>query len=139
MLSLLTPRISKSLKVNNHNIELKDGVTNYTISIDNEEKDANIVAELYSDSYSFTEGKGPKIIKDLQVNENNEVELEIQNEEMVLVKFNLNIIRQEAIKTDNPLEINPQTGILLTLTIPLLIFLTVVFIIQYKKIKRKQL
>lgn len=131
--------VLKSLKVNEHNIELKDGVTNYTVTIDNVEKDANINAELTSNNYSFTEGKGPRTLKDLKEKENNKIEIEIQNEEMKLVKFNLNIIREEAIKTDTPLEINPQTGMILTLAIPLLIGLIIVFVREYKKIRRKQL
>ena len=58
---------------------------------------------------------------------------------MTLVKFNLNIIRQDVLKTDTPLVTNPQTGVILTLTIPLLICLTIIFVIVYKQIKRKQL
>ncbi len=131
--------VLKSLKVNNHNIELKDGVTNYTIRLENEEKDANITAELTSDKYSFTSGKEPKTIKDLVVDENNKIELEIRNEEMALVKFSINIVRQEAVKGDTALNYNPQTGMVITLMIPFLVCLIIVFTIEYKKKKRKQL
>lgn len=98
-----------NISVEDQNLELKDGVTDYTITVDYGVSSVSLAASLKDSSFSYVEGFGPRELNNLVVGENKFL-LKIKNtdDENELVTYNLNIYRLDQ-KKDVVLD-NPKTG-----------------------------
>lgn len=104
-----------NINVNGEALEVKDGVTNYTVVVPYEVTDVDILATLKSDKYQFTKDKSPGKVSNLKVGDN-VFELEIVSGDHSLVNYEININRLTEKKSNNISNkveekvTNPSTG-----------------------------
>lgn len=126
--------IVDSIYINNAKLEVKDGITDYTIEVDNYLDKSEIVVNLKSDKYKFISGYGSRTVTNLKVGDNIQQVKITNQEENVLVIYNINIKRKAQEK--NQLESvneNPKTGTTYIYLFLGLLLISSLIIIKYKK------
>lgn len=106
--------IIKKLKVYNMDLEIKDGITNYTVSVPNSVTEVDILATLKEDKYQFVDGYGPRKIENLNIGDNF-FQLQIKKDDLILLTYEI-CINRSVIEEETPNEeiTNPKTGSLAT-------------------------
>lgn len=97
----------ESISIAGQQLEIKDGVDNYTIEVGYETTSVDLDAILKNDHLTFANGYGPKEISDLKVGDNI-VYLKILNDSSEFLNYSINVKRLE--KSSEIVE-NPKTGI----------------------------
>lgn len=97
----------ESISIAGQQLEIKDGVDNYTIEVGYETTSVDLGAILKNDHLTFANGYGPREISDLKVGDNI-VYLKILNDSSEFLNYSINIKRLE--KSSEIVE-NPKTGI----------------------------
>lgn len=122
-----------NISVGNQDLELKDGVTDYIITVDYGVSSVRLTASLKDSSFSYVEGFGPRELDNLVVGENKFL-LKVKNadDENELVTYNLNIYRLDQKK--NAVLDNPKTGSSVFCVGLILMISLGVILINYKKI-----
>ena len=101
--------VLESLNINGETLEVKDGITNYTVYVENNVDRAKIEAVLKNDRYLFDEEYGPREITDLKVGEN-EVKLKILSGDQELITFTVVLNRSAKEEVVANVDTNPKTG-----------------------------
>ena len=96
------------ISVNDSKLEIKDGITNYTVTVPNTVRQVKVLSELSSDKLQFVENKGPRTISGLKVGDNI-FDLVIENEEEILVNYKINVKRLTEGEILEDVD-NPKTG-----------------------------
>ena len=129
-----------NISVGNQSLEIKDGVENYTVVVDNDTTVVHLSADLKDDSFSFVDGYGPRDISNLQEGDN-VVYLKIKNTEdsteFITYTFNIQRLGKDNGITNVEEQIsNPKTGNLEIIIVSfILIFSFGMGIFIYKKCK----
>lgn len=129
-----------NISVGNQSLEIKDGVENYTVVVDNDTTVVHLSADLKDDSFSFVDGYGPRNISNLQEGDN-VVYLKIKNAgdsaEFITYTFNIQRLGKDNGITNGEEQIsNPKTGNLEIIIVSfILIFSFGIGIFIYKKCK----
>ncbi len=129
-----------NISVGNQSLEIKDGVENYTVVVDNDTTVVHLSADLKDDSFSFVDGYGPRDITNLQEGDN-VVYLKIKNTEdsteFITYTFNIQRLGKGNGITNGEEQIsNPKTGNLEIIIVSfILIFSFGMGIFIYKKCK----
>ncbi len=129
--------IVTGIKVNNNPLEIKDGITNYTINVENQVKSATVEATLNSADYSFQEDFGPRTVNDLKEG-NNPVYLKITNNSNDVLIYTININRLSKDES-NETTTNPKTGMSSFFIISAILIISLgIMITSYQKILYKE-
>lgn len=89
--------IVETLKVYDKNLKIKDGVTNYTVTVPNEVTSVDIKSTLKNEKYTFAKGFAPKTVNKLKVGDNL-VFLQIKEKDNLLIQYQICIHRQTKIE-----------------------------------------
>lgn len=101
--------VLESLTVNGKSLEVKDGITNYTVYLENNVDRTMIEAVLKSDKYQFDNEYGPREITGLKVGEN-EVKLKILSSDRELITITILLNRSANGEIIENISSNPKTG-----------------------------
>lgn len=104
--------IVDSILVNDIKLEVKDGVTDYTIEVENEVTNAKLLVNLINDEkYQFADDYGSRTVSDLKVGDNLYQIKITDSEARELITYSIHLIRKEAVKQENNnVDENPKTG-----------------------------
>ena len=96
----------QSISIDGKQMELKDGVTDYMVVVDNDITSVNLDAVLKNKAVKFVDGFGPRKIDNLKIG-NNVFYLKISNDASELITYSINVRRLE--KKEEVMS-NPKTG-----------------------------
>ena len=125
----------QSISIDGKQMELKDGVTDYTVVVDNSITSINLDAVLKNEVVKFVDGFGPRKIDNLKVG-NNVFYLKISNDASELITYSINVRRLE--KKEEVIS-NPKTGSSIILIFFVLFFSCGLFFLYIKKLKKRDL
>lgn len=103
--------VMESISINDTELELKDGVTDYKIDIPFEINDVSVNAELKDDKYSYIDGYEPKVFQNLKEGVT-DLQIKVGSDNRELITFNLKLNHlQKGESTTGNIEVdNPKTG-----------------------------
>lgn len=108
--------ILTSLKVYDKQLELKDGVTSYTVTVPNEVTSVEVSAILKDEKYQFANGYAPGSYDNLKVGDNL-IDLQIKKDDLVLLNYQIfvhRLAKNEEVSDEKEVISNPKTGSLVT-------------------------
>lgn len=131
--------IVDSIFVNNMELEVKDGVTEYTVNVDNNISNANLLLTLKNEEkYKFVENFGSRSVSDLKVG-NNIYQIKIVDLNGVeLVTYSFNIVRKDVGKENiDNIDDNPKTGGFSIMIVLGVLIMSLLILSFYKKYLRR--